>query len=294
MALELSIAAAEVEPPTTTATFELTAATTTPAPPTPTPQPTATSTVAPPTRDPNCPKAIFVADVTIPDATWLAPGQAFVKTWRVQNAGNCPWPPGTHVAYWSGDNLGAPTGTTVVGGLEVGQTTEVSLRMIAPVVDGPYKGVWAFFDENGRIFGTLLTIVIQVGVPTPEPPPPSATPEPATPTAAPNPATPTAVPSQPGAIQEGPASYYSPSLDGTGTASGEIYRNDLLTAAHRTLPFGTRVRVTNLRNGKSVDLVINDRGPFSRVLVIDVSYRAAQELDMVSAGIVNARIEVLE
>jgi rare lipoprotein A len=224
----------------------------------------------------------------------MQPGQAFVKTWRIQNDGNCPWPPGTHVAFWSGETLGVPAGATNVGGLESGQTTDISLRMTAPDTEGTYKGVWALFDENGQVFGTLLTVVIQVGIPTPVPPTPTATPEPPTPTVTPIPVTPTAAPSHPGAIQEGPASFYSPTLDGAGTASGETYRNDLLTAAHRTLPFGTRVRVTNLRNGRSVEVVINDRGPFSRILVIDVSYRAAQELEMISAGIVEARIEVLE
>jgi rare lipoprotein A len=171
---------------------------------------------------------------------------------------------------------------------------DVTVDMVAPNVEGPYNGVWRFFDESGESFGTQLTIVIHVGLPTPEPPTPTATPEPIAPTAKPQRATPTAVASQAGTIEEGLASFYSPSLDGASTASGEIYRNDQLTAAHRTLPFGTRVRVTNLRNGKSVEVVINDRGPFSKTVIIDVSYRAAEELEMISAGIVIASIEVLE
>jgi rare lipoprotein A len=83
-------------------------------------------------------------------------------------------------------------------------------------------------------------------------------------------------------------------MDGAQTASGDTYRNDALTGAHRTLEFGTKVRVTNLDNGKSVEVLINDRGPTAKGVIIDVSYSAAQALDMLDAGIVNARIEVVE
>jgi rare lipoprotein A len=94
--------------------------------------------------------------------------------------------------------------------------------------------------------------------------------------------------------EQGQASYYGEAMDGAQTASGETYRNDALTGAHRTLEFGTRVRVTNLDNGKSVVVVINDRGPTAKGVIIDVSYSAAQELDMLGAGVVQARIEVVE
>ena len=94
--------------------------------------------------------------------------------------------------------------------------------------------------------------------------------------------------------EEGMASFYSQDQDGADTASGEIYRNETLTGAHRTLEFGTRVRVTNLDNGKSVEVIINDRGPYAEGVIIDVSYSAAQALDMIASGIVSARIEVLE
>jgi rare lipoprotein A len=83
-------------------------------------------------------------------------------------------------------------------------------------------------------------------------------------------------------------------MDGEQTASGEIYRNDALTGAHRTLEFGTKVRVTNLDNGETVEVVINDRGPVVEGIIIDVSYSAAQVLDMLDAGIVDARIEVVD
>jgi rare lipoprotein A len=94
-------------------------------------------------------------------------------------------------------------------------------------------------------------------------------------------------------IQKGNASYYAQDFHGRSTASGERFNMHELTAAHRTLPMGTRVRVTNLGNGRNVDLRINDRGPFKRGRVIDVSYEAAKRLDMVAMGVVPVKLEVL-
>jgi rare lipoprotein A len=91
--------------------------------------------------------------------------------------------------------------------------------------------------------------------------------------------------------QVGCASYYHPSLDGLKTANGETFSNQLLTAAHRTLEFGTRVRVTNLVNLKSVIVTINDRGPFVRGRIIDLSRRAASALGFVQSGITRVRVE---
>jgi rare lipoprotein A len=93
--------------------------------------------------------------------------------------------------------------------------------------------------------------------------------------------------------QTGLASYYAGEHDGLRTASGERYDMDELTAAHRTLPFGTRVRVTNLQNGRRVVVRINDRGPFRRGRVIDVSYAAARRLGLVRSGVAKVRIQVL-
>ena len=94
-------------------------------------------------------------------------------------------------------------------------------------------------------------------------------------------------------IQEGKASYYHDGLHGNLTANGETYNRKSLTAAHRTLPFGTEVRVTNLTNGKSVCLRINDRGPFVRGRIIDVSHRAAELLGFVREGCADIRLEVI-
>jgi len=91
----------------------------------------------------------------------------------------------------------------------------------------------------------------------------------------------------------GLASFYNRSFEGRRTASGERYDRHRLTAAHRTLPFGSRVRVTNLENGASVVLEVNDRGPFRKGRVIDVSERAARELGFYRAGTARVRVEEL-
>lgn len=96
-----------------------------------------------------------------------------------------------------------------------------------------------------------------------------------------------------GASQTGKASWYGAQHHGKRTASGERFDSQGLTAAHRTLAFGTRVKVTNLNNKRSVVVRINDRGPYGRGRIIDVSQRAATNLDMLSAGIVPVRIEPL-
>ena len=96
-----------------------------------------------------------------------------------------------------------------------------------------------------------------------------------------------------GAVQVGTASWYGPGFHGNRTSSGEIYDQNDLTAAHPTLPLGTRVVVTNLQNGRSVDVRINDRGPFVKGRTIDLSYAAARSIGMLGPGTAPVRIEVL-
>ena len=92
----------------------------------------------------------------------------------------------------------------------------------------------------------------------------------------------------------GKASWYGPKFHGRTTASGEPFDMHGLTAAHRTLPFGTRVRVTNEANGKTVVVRINDRGPFVGKRVIDLSRKAAQVIGLVKTGVGRVKIEVLD
>lgn len=100
-------------------------------------------------------------------------------------------------------------------------------------------------------------------------------------------------PAQPTTMETGLASWYGPKFHGKLTASGEVFNQEKFTAAHPTLPWGSRVKVTNLDNGKSVDVRINDRGPFKGGRIIDVSRAAARALGMVKRGITTVRVEWL-
>lgn len=93
--------------------------------------------------------------------------------------------------------------------------------------------------------------------------------------------------------QEGIASWYGQSHHGKRTASGEAFDMEALTAAHRTLPFGTMVRVTHLATNRTVTVRINDRGPFINGRIIDLSARSARELGIVQLGVARVRIEPL-
>ncbi|WP_424519450.1 septal ring lytic transglycosylase RlpA family protein [Rubrivirga sp.] len=94
-------------------------------------------------------------------------------------------------------------------------------------------------------------------------------------------------------IATGQASFYGERFRGRRTANGERFNPDAMTAAHRTLPFGTRLRVTNTRNGRSVLVRVNDRGPFTRGRVLDLSRAAAREIGMIRSGTARVRIERL-
>ncbi len=91
----------------------------------------------------------------------------------------------------------------------------------------------------------------------------------------------------------GVASWYGGKFHGRTTASGEPYDMNAMTAAHPSLPFGTKVRVTNLENGRSVVLRINDRGPFAKRRIIDVSRHAAEHLGLLGAGLARVRVQVI-
>lgn len=93
---------------------------------------------------------------------------------------------------------------------------------------------------------------------------------------------------------EGYASYYADEFHGRKTANGETYDMHAMTAAHRTLPFGTKVRVTNTSNGKSVVVRINDRGPFKDERIIDLSLAAARQIGLIVPGTAWVQMEILE
>ncbi|MBS7333520.1 MAG: septal ring lytic transglycosylase RlpA family protein [Weeksellaceae bacterium] len=92
----------------------------------------------------------------------------------------------------------------------------------------------------------------------------------------------------------GIVSWYADKFHGSKTSSGELYNKNEYTAAHKTLPFGTKVKVTNVRNGKSVIVKINDRGPHSKSRVLDLSRAAFTEIGSINAGILNIEMEVVD
>jgi len=92
----------------------------------------------------------------------------------------------------------------------------------------------------------------------------------------------------------GKASYYGDEFHGRQTANGEIYDRSKISAAHKTLPFGTILKVKNLRNNREIIVRINDRGPFVAGRIIDLSYSAAKELDMIRDGVIDVELTIIE
>ena len=93
---------------------------------------------------------------------------------------------------------------------------------------------------------------------------------------------------------QGKASFYGPGFHGKKCANGQVFDMNKLTCAHKTLPFGTMLKVTNLKNGKSTIVEVTDRGPYIKGRIIDLSKAAAEEIDMINAGVANVEIEVMK
>ncbi len=150
------------------------------APPT-VPAETDTPTAPPPSATPECTnKASFVKDVTIPDNTFLAPGESFVKTWRLKNAGTCTWKPGYSIVFISGNIMGGPASKPLSASVQPNNTVNVSVDLVAPSTNGTHKGNWKLRDAGGVNFGigananNSFYVQIIVG-PTPTPAPVSKT-----------------------------------------------------------------------------------------------------------------------
>lgn len=97
-----------------------------------------------------------------------------------------------------------------------------------------------------------------------------------------------------GYTEKGKASFYADRHQFKKTASGELYNHDLKTAAHRTIPFGEKIKVTNINNGKSVVAKVNDRGPFVKGRIVDLSKSAFSSIGNTASGLINVQIEVIE
>ena len=95
-------------------------------------------------------------------------------------------------------------------------------------------------------------------------------------------------------VQTGKASFYADKFEGIPTASGEKYKHNKLTGAHKTLPFGTKVRITNLANDKTVEVIINDRGPYVEGRIIDLSKEAADQLGFLNTGLTDVKLEIID
>ena len=144
----------------TVAALTQTAPTQTPVPPTPiatqvtnTPVPTATAV---PTSTPvtYCDWAYFVKDVTIPDGTILAPGETFVKTWRIKNRGTCAWTPDYMLVFSGGDSMGGTTGIRLPAYVAPGQTVDISITLTAPTAPGNHTSYWMLRNPSGVLFGS--------------------------------------------------------------------------------------------------------------------------------------------
>ena len=140
-----------------------------------------------------------------------------------------------------------------------------------------------------RLAAALILVALAAGCARTHKAPPTAAPAPAV-----SPQVARALPPEPRALQTGKASWYGDAHHGRKTASGETFDMNALTAAHRTLPLGTRVLVTNLANGRSIEVRINDRGPVVSDRIIDLSFAAARALGGVGAGVFRVRIAVVE
>jgi hypothetical protein len=139
-----------------------------------TPDVTATPTLLNPTATRPAPTAAkcanmkFVSDVTIPDGTQMPAGQAFTKTWKVQNIGTCTWTTGFKLSFSFGEAMGGQT-VAFASTVATGQTVDISVNMIVPNKTGKLTGVWTLLDDKGQPFGPTLTVVINVGAVSPTP-----------------------------------------------------------------------------------------------------------------------------
>ncbi|HUG34517.1 MAG TPA: NBR1-Ig-like domain-containing protein, partial [Anaerolineales bacterium] len=148
---------------------------------TPTRTPGPVTVTVPPS---SCDRVQFVSDVTVPDGTTFAPGATFTKTWRLKNVGTCQWTTSYQLAFFSGEQMGAPASATFPRSVDVGQTIDISVNMTAPSAAGSYRGFWMFKNAGGGLFGIGAQankpwwVDIKVSGPTVTPGGPSKTPTP--------------------------------------------------------------------------------------------------------------------
>jgi len=155
--------------------------------PTPPPPPAATDTPVPDVPAPGgCTlNARYVADVTVPDDTAFAPGEAFTKVWRVRNSGTCTWETGTQLVFVSGEPMGGPAAVDVPA-VAPGSETDIGVGLVAPATPGTHRGNWQLRAPDDTHFGSIIYVKIVVLAPATATPTPTRTPTPtATPTTSP-------------------------------------------------------------------------------------------------------------
>jgi hypothetical protein len=128
-----------------------------------TPTPPGTATTAPNPTGPSGDYATFVADVTIPDGTVISPGAAFVKTWRLQNAGTSTWTTSYSLAFVSSEQMGTITSVPLAQSVSPGAQIDVSVDMVAPTNTGTYQGYWKMKNASGQFFNDSVYVLIKVG-----------------------------------------------------------------------------------------------------------------------------------
>jgi hypothetical protein len=116
----------------------------------------------------SCANYSFVTDVTIPDGEQLPPGTNFTKTWRVKNSGTCTWTTNFKLVFVRGETMGGQS-SSLPSAVTVGQTADISVNLQVPNKTGKLTGIWSLVDEQGKYFGAVLTVVINVGALTPSP-----------------------------------------------------------------------------------------------------------------------------
>jgi hypothetical protein len=110
------------------------------------------------------PDSQYVADVTVPDGTAVNPGEGFVKMWKVKNSGTCDWGEGYELVFVSGEQMGGPESVPLPS-VPAGEEADISVDLVAPSEPGPHKGTWRIRPRGGPLFGTDLTVVIEVAAP---------------------------------------------------------------------------------------------------------------------------------
>lgn len=106
-----------------------------------------------------CDAMTFVADVTIPDGEEVAAGTSFTKTWSVRNSGTCDWTTAYQLIYMGGERMGGPNGVALTAAVPVGQTTNISVSLVAPATAGEYTGYWSIANAAGTAFGHLFLVI---------------------------------------------------------------------------------------------------------------------------------------